>query len=119
MSVSVSVTLDGNGNPVTPTNPLSTSIGSTSASGDGTITAGGTAQPLFGGVAPVNGWKVANANPTQDLWVSDNGVTAAPNTGYRIFANGGQYATEAGEKPIGVLSIYGPVTGQAFTARKW
>lgn len=96
-----------------------TAVGSVSSNGDGTITTGGTAQSLFAGVAPVNGWKISNPHPTEDLWVADNGVTAAPNVGYRIFAGGGQYATEPGEKPIGILSIYGATTGHAYGARKW
>lgn len=87
--------------------------------GDGTITTGGAAQSLFSGIAPVNGWKVANPHPTADLWVADNGVPAAANTYYRVFANGGQYSTENGEKPVGVLTIIGAVTGQSFVARRW
>jgi hypothetical protein len=94
-------------------------IGSASTAGDSTITTDGAAQALFGGTVPANGWKVANPHPTEDLWVADNGITAAPNVGYRVFANGGQYATEPGEKPIGPLSIYGATSGHSFTARCW
>lgn len=94
-------------------------IGSASTAGDGAITTGGMAQSLFGGIAPTNGWKVSNPHPTEDLWVADNNVTAAPNVGFRVFANGGQYATEPGEKPSGALSIYGATTGHSFSARHW
>lgn len=107
-----------------PSNPVSQA--STSGAGVGTPTFTMTwapiAQTLFGGNAPVNGWKVGNPNASGDLWVSDNGVTPAANgaSSYRVFAAGGQYATEAGEKPPGsALQIVGSAIGQPFIARRW
>lgn len=104
----------------TPVNPVSQ--GGSSGVGTGasfTMTYLTTALTLFGGVAPVNGWKVANAHPTEDLWVADNGNAAAVASGYRVFAGGGQYATEPGEKPAGIISVFGGAIGHAFTARRW
>lgn len=88
--------------------------------GSTTITTGGTAQTLFGGVIPTNGFSIGNPDPSNDLWISDSTTAAANATGcIRIAANGGYYATEAGQKPMGAVSVYGAVTGQKITARRW
>lgn len=89
------------------------------ASGDTPIVAGGTPQTLFAGTTPANGWKVANPDVAEDLWVSDS-TAAAPNGqgSYRIPA-GGIVTTEPGEKPGGPVSIYGATTGHLVTARSW
>ncbi len=105
---------------IPPTNPIIQ--GTTTGVGTGAtfnLSFAPISQVLFNGTAPINGWKINNANPTEDLWVADNGATAAVSTGYRIFANGGQYATEPGEKPIGTLSIIGNTIGHSFIARRW
>ena len=100
-----------------PTVPVT--AGKATTAGDAIVTVGGTAQVLFAGVTPANGWKVANPDPAEDLWVSDSG-TAAPNAqgSYRLPA-GGILTTEPGEKPCGPLSVYGATTGHAITARSW
>ena len=100
-------------------NPVPVSIGRTASSGDTPIVVGGTAQALFAGATPANGWKVANPDVAEDLWVSDT-TTAAPNGqgSYRIPA-GGIVTTEPGEKPGGPVSIYGATTGHIVTARSW
>ena len=98
---------------------LSVTIGKTTTAGDAAITAGGTAQSLFSGATPANGWKVANPDPAEDLWVSDS-TTAAPNGlgSYRVPA-GGIITTEPGERPVGPVSVYGATTGHIITARSW
>ena len=101
------------------TGTLIVNIGSSTTLGSGTIAVGGTAQQLFGGTMPTNGWKVANPHPTEDLWVNDEAGPASPFTCIRVFANGGQYATEPGEKPAAALSIYGATSGHAFIAKRW
>ena len=100
-------------------NPLTVTTGKTAAAGDVAITTGGTAQTLFAGATPANGWKVANPDPAEDLWVSDS-ATAAPNGqgSYRIPA-GGIITTEPGERPAGPVSVYGATTGHVVTARSW
>lgn len=88
--------------------------------GSTTMTAGGTAQNLFGGTVPTNGYSIGNPDPTNDLWVSDTTTAVANGQGsIRVVANGGYYATEPGQKPIGAVSIVGAVTGQKITARRW
>ena len=105
------------GNP--SANPLTTTPGKSAASGDAVVTAGGTAQTLFAGATPANGWKIANPDPAEDLWVSDS-ATAAPNGqgSYRLPA-GGIITTEPLERPCGPVSVYGATTGHVITARSW
>jgi hypothetical protein len=89
-------------------------------SGDTTITAGSTAQNLFGGTAPINGFAVYNPDPTNDLWVSDNGTASANGQGcIRVASNGGGFESPPGYKPLGAISIVGAVSGQKITARRW
>lgn len=94
-------------------------VGKAAVAGDGSIVTGGTAQALFGGATPANGWKVANPDPAEDLWVSDSGAAAPNGAGsYRLPA-GGVLTTEPGERPCGPVSVYGATTGHAITARSW
>lgn len=91
-----------------------------SIDGSTTITTGGTAQNLFGGTAPTNGYAICNPDPSNDLWISDSTTAAANGQGsIRVVANGGYYATEPGQKPMGAVSVYGAATGQKITARRW
>lgn len=95
-------------------------VGNNATDGSGTITTGATAQNLFAGTAPANGFAVYNPDPTNDLWVSDSTTAAANAVGsIRCAANGGGYETPPNSKPLGVVSIFGGVTGQKFTARRW
>lgn len=88
--------------------------------GSTTIVAGGTAQPLFAGVTPPNGFEICNPDPSEDLWVSDSAAAAANGTGsFRVAANGGTYTTPSGYRPIGAVSIVGATTGHKITARRW
>lgn len=92
----------------------------TAADGSSTITTGGTAQNLFGGVIPANGFAVHNPDPVNDLWINDGGTAVANGVGsLRVAANGGWYETPQGYKPIGIISIIGAVTAQKFTAKRW
>lgn len=101
------------------TQPVSLT-GNTTTDGSTTLTTGGTAQNLFGGTTPANGFSICNPDPTNDLWVSDSTTALANGMGsIRIAANGGYYTTEAGQKPLGAISIVGTVTGQKITARRW
>ena len=101
-------------------NTPSVLIGAAGADGSTTITLGGTAQNLFAGATPTNGFEICNPDATNDLWVSDSTTAAANGTGsYRVAANGGTYTTPPGYKPIGAVSIVGAVTAQKITARKW
>jgi len=86
--------------------------------GSGTLATGGSAQTLFGGIVPANGFVVQN-NSSAALWISDVGVAAAGGASIQLTANGGVFATPSGYKPAGAVSLYGATTGQLFAARRW
>jgi hypothetical protein len=134
---SLSTATDGNGNlvplhapaatnaqgiatPVGPQSPLPVinTAGSSAVDGSGTVATGGSAQTLFGGIVPPNGFLVQN-NSSNPLWVSDVGVASAGGASIQLAANGGTFATGSGYKPAGAVSLYGATTGQAFAARQW
>lgn len=105
-----------------PSNPVSQG----SASGAGlsatfTMTFAPIAQALFGGVTPMNGFKVGDPNSADDVWISDATTTPVINgaSSTRVFANGGQYSTEPGEKPVGPVYLIGTAIGDRFNARSW
>lgn len=106
-------TMDAKGN-------LCVSSSVTATDGSTTITAGGTAQTLFGGTTPAHGFEVCDPGTTDDLWVSDSTTAAANNTGsFRVALNGGCYVTPPGRSPVGAVSVYGATTGDRITARSW
>ncbi len=95
-------------------------FGSQGFDGSTTITAANTAQYLFGGVIPPNGWEIVNADPAADLWVSDSGVAVINGAGsIRVVANGGSYDTPNDYKPIGKVSIISATLGAKITAKYW
>ena len=95
-------------------------VGAVASSGDTSIATGGTAQTLFAGVIPTNGFAIYNPDISNDLWISDSTTAAANGQGsIRVVANGGGYETPPGYKPFGPVSIVGAVTAQKITARKW
>jgi hypothetical protein len=92
---SLATEVDGNGNlvpvhapaatdaqgvstPVGPQNPLPVinAAGAAASDGSGTVATGGSAQSLFGGIVPVNGFVVQN-NSGAALWISDVGIASA------------------------------------------
>ena len=106
--------------PVGAQNPLPVinTAGAAASDGSGTLATGGSAQTLFGGVVPVNGFLVQN-NSSGVLWISDVGVASAGGAAIQLAANGGIFATPSGYKPAGAVSLFGITTGQAFAARRW
>ena len=95
-------------------------VGAPGAACDATITIGGSAQILCGGVIPMHGWAVYNPNATDDLWCSDTTTAAINGAGsIRIVANGGGYETPAGYRPSGPVSCVGATTGDKITGRRW
>ena len=106
--------------PVGPQNPLPVinTAGALASDGSGTVGTGGSAQTLFGGIVPMNGFVVQN-NSSTALWISDVGVASAGGASIQLAANGGVFATPAGYKPAGAVSLYGAATGQVFAARRW
>jgi hypothetical protein len=134
---SLATEVDGNGNlvpvhapastdatgvstPVGPANPLPVinTAGAVASDGSSTVATGGSAQTLFGGTVPANGFVVQN-NSSALLWISDVGVASAGGASFQLAANGGTFATPSGYKPAGAVSLYGATTGQAFAARRW
>ena len=105
--------------PVSSTAPLPVINGAGSAAidGSGTIVTGGTAQPLFAGIVPVNGFLVANSS-SATLYVSDVGAASASGGSIPI-APGAVFITPSGYKPAGAVSLYASSTGQSFAARRW
>jgi hypothetical protein len=92
----------------------------TASDGSTTITTGGAAQNLFGGIVPANGFYVANPDATNDLWISLGAIATVNGQGsIRVAANGGYFASEPQMKPWQPVSIVGAVTGQKITAARW
>jgi hypothetical protein len=91
--------------------------GAAAIDGSGTVGVGGTAQLLFGGAVPQNGYLVAN-NSNATLYVSDVGTATAGGASVPIVA-GAVFMTPSGYQPPGPVSIYGGTTGQTFAARRW
>jgi hypothetical protein len=106
--------------PVGPQNPLPVvnTAAAAASDGSGTVAAGGSAQTLFGGIVPANGFLVQN-NSSAALWISDVGAASAGGAALQIAANGGLFVTPSGYKPAGAVSLFGATTGQAFAARRW
>jgi len=97
--------------------PVINAAGSPALDGSGTITVGGTAQQLFGGVTPANGFQIGNTS-AGILYVSDVGTASAGGSSMPIAA-GAIYTTPDGYRPAGAVSIWGASTGQSFAARRW
>ena len=91
--------------------------GAAAVDGSGSVGVGGTAQLLFAGAVPANGYLVAN-NSSATLYVSDVGTATAGGTSVPIAA-GAVFMTPSGYQPPGPVSLYGATTGQAFAARRW
>ncbi|MGH7089685.1 MAG: hypothetical protein ACREE4_20820 [Stellaceae bacterium] len=97
--------------------PVTNAAGSPAQDGSGMIAVGGTAQQLFGGVVPATGFLVCN-NSAAALYVSDVGLAAPGGSSIQV-APGATWATPAGYRPAGAVSIYGATSGQGFAARRW
>jgi hypothetical protein len=97
--------------------PVINTAGALAVDGSGTVSTGGTAQTLFGGIVPGNGWLVAN-NSSAAIYVSDVG-TATPGGASIPIAPSALFATPSGYKPAGPVSLYAATSGQAFAARRW
>ena len=95
-------------------------FGAAGNQGSGTITTGNTAQNLFGGIIPTNGYEICNPDLNNDLWISDSGAAVINGAGsIRVVVNGGSYDTPPAYKPSGPVSIIAAAAGTKFTARYW
>jgi hypothetical protein len=111
--------IGGIATPVGPTVPLPVvnTAGAAAIDGSGTVVSGGTAQLLFAGVVPSNGYLVAN-NSSETLYVSDVGAATSGGASIPIPV-GAVFMTPSGYNPAGAVSLWGSTTGQAFAARRW
>jgi len=99
--------------------PVINAAGSVAVDGSSTIATGGTAQTLFGGVVPANGFLIANPAASGDtLYFNDAGAAAVAGAGSIPVAPGAVFVTPSGYKPAGAVSIIGATTGDKFTARR-
>lgn len=105
--------------PVGPTAPLPVvnTAAAAAVDGSGTVVTGGTAQLLFAGVVPSNGYLVAN-NSSEALYVSDVGAASSGGASIPIPA-GAVFMTPSGYNPAGAVSLWGSTAGQTFAARRW
>lgn len=95
-------------------------LGTQGFDGSTTITTGGTAQYLFGGATPINGFEITNPDAVNDLWFSDSTIAAVNGVGStRVVANGGSYDTPPDYKPVGAVSIISATSGAKITAKRW
>jgi hypothetical protein len=97
--------------------PVINAAGAVAQDGSGTVLTGGTAQQLFGGTVPANGFQVGNSSAGM-LYLSDTGTASAGGSSMPIAA-GTVYTTPCGYRPAGAVSIFGATTGQSFAARRW
>src|SRR6516164_1654317 len=99
--------IGGIATPVGPTAPLPVTNTAAAAAIDGsaTVVAGGTAQTLFAGSVPINGYLVAN-NSSATIYVSDVGPATSGSASIPIAA-GAVFVTPSGYKPAGPVSIWG------------
>ena len=84
----------------------------------GTITTGGAAQVLMAANVARNSFSVQN-NSAVELWVNELGATALASQPSIKIAPGVTYESPYGMMPVFAISIFGVVTGQAFSAREW
>lgn len=100
--------------------PVINAAGSVAVDGSGVIATGGTAQTLFGGVPPANGYLVANPASSGDtLYINDAAVAVSQGAGTIPIAPGAVFLTPSGYKPAGPVSIIAATTNDKFTARRW
>jgi hypothetical protein len=86
---------------------------------EGTITAGGTAQPLFG-VTPVSGFEVINTHASEILYIRENGTASVADNTFNVpVPPRGSYTTPPGYKPTGDVSVVAATTGHAVIGRRW
>ncbi len=87
--------------------PVINTAGGVAIDGSGSITVGGQAQNLFGGVAPTNGYLIFN-NSAGILTHCDVGTASSGGASIPI-APGEEWRTPSGYKPVGPVSIFGAV----------
>lgn len=90
---------------------------STMINRSGTVTAGGTAQTIAASNSNRRGFWIQNVS-TSDIWISSIGTAAASQPSIKIPPNA-LYEMPSHGVSTGAVSLFGAVTGQAFSAREW
>jgi hypothetical protein len=87
---------------------------------EATITIGGTAQNLFSGATPVNGFEIINpSGATETLYFREAGTAVVAGASSIGIPVGGSYVSPPGYKPTGLISVIGATTSHPVIARKW
>ena len=97
---------------------VDTVVRSASTDRGGTITAGGTAQPLMAANANRRGFLIQNQHASADLYVNCLATASAGPTSLKIPA-GALYETGPHHSGTGACSVFGATSGQAFYAREF
>jgi len=84
----------------------------------GTIATGGSAQFIFGGTTPTNGYSISNLHLTEVMYINDVGVGSAAGASIPISALT-TFVTPTGYKPPNDVSAYAATTGHPYSARRW
>lgn len=96
---------------------IATALADTITDRSGVIMLGGAAQTLMPANPSRHGCSVQNESPF-DLWVNELG-TASASEPSRLLTSGSEWLCPSNGIPTGVISIYGPVTGQTYAAKEW
>ena len=94
-------------------------VSNTSTYQEITITIGGTAQSLFSGVTPTNGYEIINNDTTETLYYREAGTAAAGGASSIAIQPGAAYTTPRGYKPTGLVSVVAATPGHALVARSY
>ena len=94
-------------------------ISGTSTYQETTIATGGTAQSLFSGATPTNGYEIINISQTEILYFREAGTAVVAGATSVPIATGSAYITPRGYKPSGLVSVIAattahPVIGRSF-----
>ncbi len=93
-------------------------VGDPAVNRSGAIAAGGTPQVLMPANPSRRGWMIQNLS-TGDLWINDLGNAAAASQPSLKIPAGALYETPPHFTSRTALSLFGTVTGQAFSAREF
>lgn len=85
-----------------------------------TIAAGGTAQDLFSGATPANGFEIVNPpSATETLYFREANTATVAGAASMPIVVGGSYVSPSGYKPTGRISVIATTTSHPVIARRW
>lgn len=86
---------------------------------EATITTGGTAQSLFSGATPTNGYEIINVSLTELLYFREAGTAVVAGATSVPIAAGSAYITPRGYKPSGLVSVIAATTAHPLIGRSY